>query len=39
MAGAKLVIVADNVFENETDVIMSNDGYGYLVEIPSIFIN
>ena len=38
-AGAAAVIVVDSEIEHVDDVIMGDDGYGYRVKIPSIFIS
>ena len=37
-AGASLVVVIDNVFENITNVIMGDDGTGTGIRIPSMLI-
>ena len=37
-AGASLVVVIDNVFENVTNVIMGDDGTGTGIRIPSMLI-
>lgn len=37
-SGAKLAIIEDKASSKE-GVIMANDGYGFMVEIPSIFIS
>ena len=38
-AGAKMVIIADNIVEDSSHIIMGDDGTGRNVHIPSIFIN
>ena len=37
-AGASLVVVIDNVYENITNVIMGDDGTGTGIRIPSMLI-
>jgi hypothetical protein len=38
LVGANLVIIVDNEFEATEYITMSDDGFGYLVKIPSVFI-
>ena len=38
-AGAKMVIVSDNIIEDTAHITMVDDGNGRLVHIPSIFIS
>lgn len=37
--GASLVIIADNLFEKSTHIIMADDGHASSIHIPSIFIS
>lgn len=37
--GADMVIVYDNQAGISPNVVMSNDGHGHLIDIPSIFIS
>jgi hypothetical protein len=36
--GASLAIIVDNLVENTPSMIMKDDGFGYTVNIPSVFI-
>lgn len=38
MTGAALVIIMDNSIERTETYVMSDDGFGYKVSVPSIFI-
>lgn len=39
IGGAKLAIIADNIYEESVNITMGDDGLGNSVSIPSIFVS
>jgi len=39
MAGAKLLVIADNIFENESELLLSSDNFTASYDVPLIMIS